>query len=137
MDDDFTYVRTAVGFVYVAFIIDVFARFIVGWDALSVDGWKGGQARMTSAQETELCAWLDGRFCRSAAPIMAHIAAQYGLEYSHSGCIKLLARLGFEYRKPKGLPRVASPEQQAAFIDMYERLLNGLGAHASFKRATL
>ena len=28
---DFTYVRTAVGFVYVAFIIDVFARYIVGW----------------------------------------------------------------------------------------------------------
>ena len=27
---DFTYVRTAVGFVYVAFIIDVFARYIVG-----------------------------------------------------------------------------------------------------------
>ncbi len=99
-----------------------------GWDALCVDGWKGGQARMTSAQETELCAWLDGRFCRSAAPIMARIAAQYGLEHSHSGCLKLLARLGFEYRKPKGLPRVAPAEQQAAFIAMYERLLNGLGA---------
>lgn len=28
---DFTYVRTAVGFVYVSFIIDVFARYIVGW----------------------------------------------------------------------------------------------------------
>lgn len=28
---DFTYVRTAVGFVYVAFIIDVFAGYIVGW----------------------------------------------------------------------------------------------------------
>ena len=28
---DFTYVRTAVGFVYVAFLIDVFARYIVGW----------------------------------------------------------------------------------------------------------
>jgi len=28
---DFTYCRTAVGFVYVAFIIDVFARYIVGW----------------------------------------------------------------------------------------------------------
>ncbi|WP_420013052.1 helix-turn-helix domain-containing protein [Tateyamaria sp.] len=36
-----------------------------GRDALSVDGWKGGQSRMTSAQETELCAWLDGRFCRA------------------------------------------------------------------------
>jgi transposase len=27
-----------------------------GWDALSTDGWKGGQSRMTAAQETELCA---------------------------------------------------------------------------------
>ena len=30
-----------------------------GWDALSVDGWKGAQARMTSAQEAELAhAWM-------------------------------------------------------------------------------
>ena len=35
MDDDFTYVRTAVGFVYVAFIVDVFARYIVGWQVSS------------------------------------------------------------------------------------------------------
>ncbi len=28
---DFTYVSTWSGFVYVAFIIDVFARYIVGW----------------------------------------------------------------------------------------------------------
>ena len=24
-----------------------------GWDVLSTDGWKGGKARMTSAQEAE------------------------------------------------------------------------------------
>ena len=98
-----------------------------GWDALSTDGWKGGYSRMTSAQETKLCLWLDGRFCRSTAEIRAHISARYGLDYSHSGCIKLLSRLGYEYRKPKGLPRVASVEKQADFIDMYERLLNELG----------
>ena len=28
---DFTYVSTWSGFVYVAFVIDVFSRFIVGW----------------------------------------------------------------------------------------------------------
>ncbi len=28
---DLTYVKTHVGFVYVAFILDVFSRFIVGW----------------------------------------------------------------------------------------------------------
>ena len=32
---DFTYVRPAVGCVYVAFIIDVFARYIVGWQVSS------------------------------------------------------------------------------------------------------
>ena len=49
-----------------------------GWDALSTDGWKGGPSRMTSAQETELCTWLDGRFCRSTVEIRAHIAALLG-----------------------------------------------------------
>ena len=32
---DFTYVRTVIGFVYVAFIIDVFAHYIVGWKVSS------------------------------------------------------------------------------------------------------
>jgi putative transposase len=31
MDDDFTYVATWKGFVYVAFVIDAYARRIVGW----------------------------------------------------------------------------------------------------------
>jgi hypothetical protein len=38
--------------------------------------------------------------------------------YSHSGCIKLLSRLGYEYHEPKGLPRVAYAEAQAEFIAM-------------------
>jgi transposase InsO family protein len=37
---DFTYVRTAVGFVYVAFIIDVFAGYIVGWQVSSSPNTK-------------------------------------------------------------------------------------------------
>jgi hypothetical protein len=42
--------------------------------------------------------------------------------------IKLLAVLGFEYRKPKALPRVADVEKQAAFIAFYENLLDNLSA---------
>ena len=78
-----------------------------GWDGLSIDGWKGGQSRHTVTQEGALCDWLDGCFCRSTAEIRVHISKEFGVEYSHSGCLKLLSRLGFEYRKPKGLPRVA------------------------------
>ncbi|WP_235575864.1 IS630 family transposase [Roseovarius tolerans] len=99
-----------------------------GWDALAYDGWKGGQSRMSQAQEAGLCAWLEERFCRSTVEIRAHICAEFGLDYSNSGCIKLLARLGFEYRKPKPLPRVASAQMQAAFIASYERLMRELPA---------
>ena len=70
-----------------------------GCDALAFDGWKGGESLMTQAQEFGFCAWLEASFCRSTLEIRAHIAAEFGLNYFHSGCIRLLARLGFEYRK--------------------------------------
>ena len=89
---------------------------------------RGGQSRMTVGQEATLCAWLECRFCRSANEIRAHIKAKFDLCYSHSGCLKLLRRLGFEYRKPKALPRVADEDKQAEFIAFYENSLNTLAA---------
>jgi transposase len=97
-----------------------------GWEALAVDAWKGGQSRVTQAQEAVLCEWLEARLRRSTVEIRSHIAAEFGLHYSHSGCIKLLARLGFEYRKPKPLPQVAPVEKQKEFIALYERLMASL-----------
>ena len=99
-----------------------------GWDFVVINDWQGGTSRMTAEQEAALIVWLEGRFCRSACEISSYIAGEFGLNYSHSGCVKLLARLGFEYRKPRATPRVAAPESQAAFIAAYERLLNGLEA---------
>ena len=59
---DFTYVRTWAGFTYVAFIIDVFSRMIVGWkadttmradlvtDTLEMAVWSRGRAGVTDLQ---------------------------------------------------------------------------------------
>ena len=99
-----------------------------GWDALALDGWQGGHSRLTSDQEAKLSAWLEGRFCRSAGEIRAYITTKFSLRYSQSGCLKLLRRLGFEYRKPKALPRVADEAKQANFIASYEALLTNLPA---------
>ena len=74
-----------------------------GWEPLALNGWKGGHSQMTEAQESTLCAWLGQRFCRSTVEIRAHISAEFDLEYSHSGCIKLLARLGFEYPQTQAI----------------------------------
>lgn len=98
-----------------------------GWEQVAYSAWKGGQSRLDTDQEAELILWLEGRFCRNTVPIIAHIQATYGLTYSHSGCVKLLGRLGFEYRKPKALPKVADEQKQAEFIAKYEALLNSLG----------
>lgn len=98
-----------------------------GWDFVVINDWQGGQSRMSTEQEGALCAWLDDRFCRSTGEIRAYIRTEFDIAYSQSGCIKLLARLGFEYRKPKAVPRVADAAQQAGFISAYESLLNRLG----------
>ena len=48
---------------------------------------------MSADQEATLCGGLNDRFYRSTVEIRAHISKEFGLRYSHSGCIKLLARL--------------------------------------------
>jgi hypothetical protein len=83
---------------------------------------------LPQTQEVGLCAWLEGRFWHSTVEIPAHISAEFDEEYSNSDCIKLLARLGFEYRKPKPLPRVTSAQRQAVFTASYERLIHEVPA---------
>jgi hypothetical protein len=56
------------------------------------------------------------------------ITAEFELVYSHSGCLKMLRRPGFEYRKPKALPRVADEDKQAEFIAFYQDLMTKLPA---------
>jgi transposase len=97
-----------------------------GWDAVAYDGWKSGQLRMPVAQQVVLCAWLEDRFCRSTVEIRAYVMAHFDLRYSHSGCVKLLTRLSFEYREPKTLPRLADVAKQAEFFAVYENMLNSL-----------
>ena len=99
-----------------------------GWDALALDGRHGRQSRLTPDEETKRSAWLDDRFCHSAGEIRAFITAAFGLYYSHSGCLKMLGRLGFEYRKPRALPRVADEDKQAEFMAFYQDLMTKLPA---------
>jgi len=99
-----------------------------GLDELTMFDWKGGLSLLNKAQQGQLCDWLEGRLCRDTREIRAHIEASSGVRYSHSGCLKLLHRLGFEYKKPKALPRVADEVAQQQFIDLYEGLVSALPA---------
>ena len=99
-----------------------------GFDALVMFDWKGGTCRLSETQQMALCTWLEERLCRDTNEIRAHIRHTCQVEYSRSGCIKLLHRLGFDYKKPKTLPRVADEAAQQEFIDHYDDLLRTLPA---------
>jgi transposase len=103
-------------------------RYVSGGVArLSEFGWKGGVPRLAAEKEAELAAALSAKLHTGTAEVMAHIERVYDVSFSKAGVIKLLHRLGFEYRKPKGLPAKADEAAQAAFIRRYEALLNRLG----------
>lgn len=99
-----------------------------GLDRLTTFDWKGGLSFLNAARKTQLCNWLEANFIRDTRPVITWMMAEFSVQYSHSGCLKLLHRLRFEYRKPKALPRVADEGEQQQFIDIYEELMNALPA---------
>jgi transposase len=91
-----------------------------GVAALATFGWKGSRSKLSPSQEAELVETLSSRLFASTAAVMAHIEKRHGIVYSKPGTIKLLHRLGFDYRKPKGLPAKADAAAQEAFVAAYE-----------------
>ena len=66
---------------------------------------------------------------RSTRQIGAWVATEFGLAYEgRSGLIALLNRLGLTYHKPEVISRKLDENQQRAFIESYEKLLNALPA---------
>ena len=91
-----------------------------GLDEMTLFDWHGRSGHLSREQEAELSAHLSQRLYRDTGEVAAHIKATYGVIYSHSGCIKVMHRLGFEYKRPKSLPAQADEAEQAAFIEAYE-----------------
>jgi transposase len=106
-----------------------YERWVAGGEtALSAFDFKGAKRTLSPEQEGELVAALGERLFTTSSEVHAYIRARFGVEFSRSGLIKYLGRLGFEYRKPKAMPAQADVAAQEAFIAAYERLLNDLGA---------
>jgi len=65
---------------------------------------------------------------RSTNEVRDYVQNKYGQSFSRSGAIKLMARLGFVYKKPKLLPLKAKEDEQREFIIKYNALCNELMA---------
>ena len=97
----------------------------LGW--LAEFGYRGRVCELTAPQQESVKAWVAQTLPRSTAQVGEWIERSFGVNYTRSAIIKLLARLGLEYRKPKVVPRKLDTAAQQAFIDSYENLLNSRG----------
>ncbi|MCF6274380.1 MAG: IS630 family transposase [Robiginitomaculum sp.] len=97
-----------------------------GLSSLAIAGYSKREGHLSFVQEAELCAHLTAHPMRTSDEIRAYIEQIYGQKFSKPGAIKLMARLGFVWKKPKLLPLQASPEAQAEFITDYEVLCTEL-----------
>ncbi len=85
-----------------------FKRYQAGsLDEMKVFDWKGRNRYLSREQEAELTVRLGERLYRDSSEVAAYIAAKWGVTYGRSGCVNLLHRLGFEYRRPESLPSQA------------------------------
>ena len=54
--------------------------------------------------------------------VISHIKKEFGVVYTVGGITTLLHKLGFSYKKPKGVPGKAKTEEQEAFVKKYNRV---------------
>lgn len=89
-------------------------------------GYKGRTCEMTACQQEALAKWIVDTLPRTTSVVGGWIEKTCGISYTRSAIIKLLKRLGMEYRKPKAVPNKLDPVKQAAFIKAYNDFLNNL-----------
>ena len=99
-----------------------------GVDALETFDFAGGQRALTAEQLALLKAWATMTLPASTNVVGHHIETTFGVSYTRSGLVKLMAALDFVWRKPELVPSHLDLAAQNAFVAQHEKLRNGLEA---------
>jgi transposase len=97
-----------------------------GVEAIVLFDLKGGTGRLSPLQIDELRAWATEGLPTSTTEIGQFILDRFGFDYGRSGLIKLMNRIGFDWKKPESVPGKIDVETQQKFIDAHEDLRNSL-----------
>lgn len=97
-----------------------------GTEALLKDFYKGGISKLSSDQESQLCAYLDDHLIGSAKEVCAYVKEQFGIDYTPDGMVITLHRLGYSYKKTKLQSEKADPKKQQEWVNTYNDLTQNL-----------
>ena len=93
-----------------------------GLEGLILDDYCTRRTKLSESEERELDIDLNDKIFASTKEVVNHIKKKFGVEYSISGCNNLLHRLGFSFKKAKGVPGKAKKQAQEKFIQMYNAI---------------
>lgn len=93
-----------------------------GLEGLILDDYSTRRTKLSESQELSLICDLDDKIFASTKEVVGHIKKKFKVEYSISGCNNLLHRLGFSFKKAKGVPGKAKKQDQEDFILMYNSI---------------
>jgi len=77
---------------------------------------------LSIAHQKELKKELKRNLYTTAKQVIDHVRKTYDIGYTNDAMVKLLHRLGFVYKKTKGIPAKADTEAQKQFIKEYKKL---------------
>ncbi len=106
-----------------------------GLEGLIQDYYSTRRTRLSELDEIQLIADLDEKIFASTKEVVAHIGKKFKINFSISGCNNLLHRLGFSFKKAKGVPGKAKIEDQIEFIEKYDAI-KAIGNKIYFGDAT-
>lgn len=96
-----------------------------GVEKLLNDHYVGRTCLLDEDQLSKLSAELSSQVYPTTRSVIDYVFSTFGIKYSTGGMTDLLHRLGFSYKKPKGVPAKADKLEQQKFINRY----NGVKIH--------
>ena len=93
-----------------------------GLKELLSDNYTGRRSYLSEKQLKELSLELGSKIYPATRAVALYVKERFGAVYTVNGMAALLHRLGFSYKKPKGVPGKADAEKQKAFVEKYKRI---------------
>jgi transposase len=90
-----------------------------GIERLLNDHYMGRVALLDEQQVAELSKELSSQVYPTAKDVIELVEQRFGITYTVGGMTSLLHRLGFSYKKPKGVPAKADADSQRHFLRRY------------------
>lgn len=98
-----------------------------GIEELVDDHYKGSSHKITNDELIELQLHLITITYQKTQHVCEYVKKKYNADYSISGMVALLHRMGFSFKKAKAVPGKANKEEQEKFIEDYKNIKSSNG----------